>query len=169
MKKIRIVIPVILAVSCVYASCSFMSREVLKGLGMVPELASFEKFYKTPISMATILYSYKPQGKPEVNIRFKIENLEQIKMLQDAFRITSVEPYSLGVVPDVAFYYYDGKNRPCIWKIRFRTETEILFAKNLESCFATLTDGAFYQMIMDLAWENNKRLFPESKRSEIKI
>lgn len=169
MKKIWICVILVVVVVCVCALGYVVFRVNLSGLGMAPNVEKFEKIYEAPVSMVKIRYRYKPQGQPSIDVRFKIENLEQIKMLQKSFRIESVGSYSLGVEPDVAFYYYDEKNRPCIWKIRFHTETEILFAKNLGSCSATLTDNALYQMLLDLAWENNKRLFPNSKRDEIKI
>lgn len=168
-KKIWICVILVVVAAGVCALGYVVFRGVLIGLGMAPNLEKFEEIYEAPVSMVKIRYRYKPHGKPSIDIRFKIENLEQIKALQKLFRMKSVGSYSLGVEPDVAFYYYDEKNRPCIWKIRFHTETEILLAKNLGSCSATLTDNVLYQMLLDLAWENNKRLFPNSKRDEIKI
>lgn len=169
MIKKKIFIGIIVALVLTLPVCFFIKQCVLKGLGMAPEKKDFEEFYTASIKKVKIRYAYKPSGMPWTKICFEVAEPEEIRRMQNAFRITTIGPYSLGVNPDVAFYYFDETKRPHIWKINFCSQQEVLFAQDLSSCSVTLSSDAFYQLVLDLAWENNKRFFPDSVREDIDI
>ena len=69
--------------------------------------------------------------------------------------------------------YFDEKNRYDGWSIDFKWKRELLFAhdnwKAKRSCSVVLNDDSFYDAVFELAWENNKHLFPTSSKSEVSL
>jgi len=166
----KIFIGIVIAVVLTLSTCFCTMRCVAKGLGLAPEKEDFERFYEAPIEKMKIRYAYKPLGMPWTTICFEVSDPEKIKRVRNAFKITEVGPYMWGVDPDIAFYYLDDTKEPHIWKVNFSSRQEVLLAMDLSSCTALLSDGnAFYQLVLDLAWENNKLFFPNSARKDIDI
>ena len=165
------VYPVIIGVSvCLFVSCVFQAAS---NLGLSPKKEEFEIFSSAKISRVSISYLYTPKDFPPQEIRFTLRDKATIARLQSLFKIKSLEPYTLGVNSKIEFAYFDEKNRYDGWSIDFKWKRELLFAhdnwKAKRSCSVVLNDDSFYDAVFELAWENNKHLFPTSSKSEVSL
>ena len=165
------VYPVIIVVFvCLFVSCVFQAAS---NLGLSPKKEEFEIFSSAKISRVSISYLYTPKDFPPQEIRFTLRDKATIARLQSLFKIKSLEPYTLGVNSKIEFAYFDEKNRYDGWSIDFKWKRELLFAhdnwKAKRSCSVVLNDDSFYDAVFELAWENNKHLFPTSSKSEVSL
>lgn len=172
MKIRKIFLLVLLAILALQPAC-FYVEYVKSNLGLSPEKEEYEAFASAKISALEIEYEYSPPNFTKQRIRFEVDRPEIIEKLQKSLKIKEVSPYTLGVYPFVYFYFAGDQNNFEEWRISFATEKEIRFAHNAKrfqrSCVCYLVDDSFYIAIKNLAYENNKKLFPDSTINEINL
>ncbi len=146
-------------------------RQAERNLGLAPQITNFEKFKTLQFEDLFIRYTYTPKDFVKQEIRFAITDKETIKELQRLFEISSVEPYTLGVNGKIRFVAWNEKNEWNMWDIVFEEKNKVTLGYNIrgrgQSCVANLRNTVFYEKLFELAWENHKKLFPQSRPEEI--
>lgn len=168
--KVRTWVIMILSFACCVTWCV---QQAKRNLGLAPQIENFRKFTTFSFERLSICYTYTPKDFVEQEIRFVVTDKETIKELQQLFEISSVSPYTLGVNGKICFCAWNEKNEWNAWDIVFRDETEVSLEYNIhgntQACIANLKNSEFYQRVFELAWKNNKRLFPQSVSEEIRL
>lgn len=167
--KVEILIIMMFSFAC-FVTCV---QQAKKNLGLDPQIENFRKFTTYSFDRLSVCYTYTPKDFVEQEIRFVITEKEIIKELQQLFEISSVSPYTLGVDGKICFCAWNEKNEWNAWDIVFKEKTRVSLEYdiygNTQACIANLKNAAFYQKVFELAWKNNKRLFPQSVSEEIRL
>lgn len=167
--KVGILIIMMFSFAC-FVTCV---QQAKKNLGLDPQIENFRKFTTYSFDRLSVCYTYTPKDFVEQEIRFVITEKEIIKELQQLFEISSVSPYTLGVDGKICFCAWNEKNEWNAWDIVFKEKTRVSLEYdiygNTQACIANLKNVAFYQKVFELAWKNNKRLFPQSVSEEIRL
>lgn len=156
-----------------FTCCAMCVQQAKRNLGLDPQIENFRKFTTFSFERLSICYTYTPKDFVEQEIRFVVTEKETIKELQQLFEISSVSPYTLGVDGKICFCTWNEKNEWNAWDIVFRDKIRVSLEYdihgNSQACIANLKNSEFYQKVFELAWKNNKKLFPQSASEEIRL
>lgn len=139
----------------------------------------WSEFTNAEVSFLRIRYNYSPKNFVKQQIAFGIDDAEIIEKLrkniegQRTFRSEKAPNTPETIKPEIIFY---GEVRAGLWAGNYRDWVISFHGKKqirieYDQGFATVDfqDGAFYDQILNLAYENNKTLFPDCTIDEISL